>query len=76
MTAYIGGPNLKHHLGGVWLDCESAGQIHVFEVDDDFSEEFAGPPHMLVCRHCLVHLHADFEVRHAQTARGLVVSRV
>ena len=66
MTAYIEDPTLPtigEHRGNLWLDCVSAGQIHLFEVDDDFAEHLEGPPHTLVCRHCRLHLHADFEVR-------------
>ena len=75
MTAFIGGPTLNEHLGGVWVDCVSAGQIHLFEVDEDFAEDFEGPPHTLICRHCLVHLHVDFEVKHARALRGPVAAR-
>lgn len=67
MTAYIEEPLLPtigEHRGNLWVDCVSAGEIHLFEVDRDFAEHLEGAPQMLVCRHCGLHLHADFEVGH------------
>ena len=57
--------------GKVWADCDydPYGQkTRRFEVNEFFAPKLEGPTHMLVCRNCGIHLHADFAVVEAAKA--------